>query len=66
MITSSPRSQRRSFSTARAGRANYILGAGADARVSLGVLLEMILIIDNVDTAVVQFREMTSPPPFEL
>jgi hypothetical protein len=32
----------------------------------LGVLLEMILIIDNVDTAVVQFREMTSPPPFEL
>jgi hypothetical protein len=35
--------------------ANYILGAGADNRVALGALLEMILIIANIGTAVVLF-----------
>jgi hypothetical protein len=33
----------------------YITGAGADTRVSLGALLEMILIIANIGTAVVLF-----------
>jgi hypothetical protein len=32
--------------------ARYIVGAGADNRVALGALLEMILIIANVGTAV--------------
>jgi hypothetical protein len=35
--------------------ANYIVGAGADTRVALGALLEVILIIANVGTAVVLF-----------
>jgi hypothetical protein len=35
--------------------ANYILGAGADTRVALGALLEVLLIIANVGTAVVLF-----------
>jgi hypothetical protein len=35
--------------------ANYILGAGADAGVALGALLEVLLIIANVGTAVVLF-----------
>ena len=35
--------------------ANYIVGAGADARVSLGALLELILIIANVGTALALF-----------
>ena len=34
---------------------NYILGAGADSRIALGALLEMILIIANIGTAVVLF-----------
>ena len=34
---------------------NYIVGAGADARVALGALLEVLLIIANVGTAVVLF-----------
>lgn len=33
----------------------YVLGAGADARVSLGALLEIFLVIANVATAVVLF-----------
>jgi hypothetical protein len=32
--------------------ANYIVGAGADTRIALGALLELILIIANVGTAV--------------
>ena len=35
--------------------ANYIVGAGADKRIAFGALLEMILIIANVGTAVVLF-----------
>jgi hypothetical protein len=35
--------------------ARYILGAGADSRIALGALLEMILIIANIGTAVVLF-----------
>ena len=35
--------------------ANYIIGAGADKRIALGALLEMILIIANIGTAVVLF-----------
>ena len=35
--------------------ANYIIGAGADARVAFGALLEVLLIIANVGTAVVLF-----------
>jgi hypothetical protein len=35
--------------------ANYIVGAGADTRVALGALLEVLLIIANVGTAVVLF-----------
>jgi hypothetical protein len=35
--------------------ANYIVGAGADAGVALGALLEVLLIIANVGTAVVLF-----------
>jgi len=35
--------------------ANYIVGAGADAGVALGALLEVFLIIANVGTAVVLF-----------
>jgi hypothetical protein len=34
---------------------NYIIGAGADTRVSLGALLEFIVIIANIGTAVVLF-----------
>src|SRR4051794_13421140 len=34
---------------------NYILGAGDDARVTLGALLEIFLMIGNVGTAVVMF-----------
>jgi hypothetical protein len=34
---------------------NYIAGAGADARVASGALLEVLLIIANVGTAVVLF-----------
>jgi hypothetical protein len=35
--------------------ARYIVGAGADSRIALGALLEMILIIANIGTAVVLF-----------
>jgi hypothetical protein len=35
--------------------ARYILGAGADNRIALGALLEMILIVANIGTAVVLF-----------
>ena len=35
--------------------ANYILGSGLDARVSLGALLEILLAISNIATAVVFF-----------
>ena len=35
--------------------ANYIVGAGADAQVAFGALLELLLIIANVGTAVVLF-----------
>ncbi|MFL5798220.1 MAG: DUF4386 domain-containing protein [Actinomycetota bacterium] len=35
--------------------ARYIVGAGADDRIALGALLEMILIIANIGTAVVLF-----------
>jgi hypothetical protein len=34
---------------------DYIVGAGDDARVTLGVLLEIFLVIGNVGTAVVMF-----------
>ena len=34
---------------------NYILGAGADSRIALGALLEMIVIVANIGTAVVLF-----------
>jgi hypothetical protein len=34
---------------------NYIVGAGADSRIALGALLEMILIVANIGTAVVLF-----------
>ena len=34
---------------------NYIVGAGADTRVALGALLEVLLIIANVGSAVVLF-----------
>jgi hypothetical protein len=34
---------------------DYILGAGADSRIALGALLEMILIIANIGTAVVLY-----------
>jgi hypothetical protein len=34
---------------------NYIIGAGADTRIALGALLEMILIVANIGTAVVLF-----------
>jgi hypothetical protein len=34
---------------------NYIVGAGANTRVALGALLEVLLIIANVGTAVVLF-----------
>ncbi|MDP9235496.1 MAG: DUF4386 domain-containing protein, partial [Actinomycetota bacterium] len=34
---------------------NYIVGAGADSRIALGVLLEMIVIVANIGTAVVLF-----------
>ena len=36
-------------------KANYVIGSGADARVSLGVLFEIILAISNIGTAVVLF-----------
>jgi hypothetical protein len=35
--------------------ARYILGAGVDSRIALGALLEMILIVANIGTAVVLF-----------
>ena len=35
--------------------ANYVVGAGADTRVALGALLEVLLIIANIGTAVVLF-----------
>ena len=35
--------------------ANYIVGGGADNRIALGALLEMILIVANIGTAVVLF-----------
>jgi hypothetical protein len=35
--------------------ANYIVGAGADTRVAMGALLEVLLIIANIGTAVVLF-----------
>jgi Domain of unknown function (DUF4386) len=35
--------------------ADYILGAGADTRIALGALLEMIVIVANIGTAVVLF-----------
>jgi hypothetical protein len=34
---------------------NYVLGAGADARIQLGALLEVITVIANIGTAVVLF-----------
>jgi hypothetical protein len=34
---------------------NYIVGAGADGRIAFGALLEMILIVANIGTAVVLF-----------
>jgi hypothetical protein len=34
---------------------DYIVGAGADSRIALGALLEMILIVANIGTAVVLF-----------
>jgi hypothetical protein len=34
---------------------NYIVGAGADTRVALGALLEMLVIVANIGTAVVLF-----------
>ncbi|HKN44920.1 MAG TPA: DUF4386 domain-containing protein, partial [Propionibacteriaceae bacterium] len=34
---------------------NYIVGAGADSRIALGALLEMIVIVANIGTAVVLF-----------
>jgi Domain of unknown function (DUF4386) len=34
---------------------NYIVGAGADSRIAVGALLEMILIVANIGTAVVLF-----------
>ena len=34
---------------------NYIVGAGADTRIALGALLEMIVIVANIGTAVVLF-----------
>jgi hypothetical protein len=34
---------------------DYIIGAGADSRIALGALLEMILIVANIGTAVVLF-----------
>jgi hypothetical protein len=34
---------------------NFIVGAGADSRIALGALLEMILIVANIGTAVVLF-----------
>ena len=37
------------------GNPNYIVGAGADTSVSLGALLELILIIANIGTAVVLY-----------
>ena len=37
------------------GDANYVLGAGADSGVALGALLEVLLIIANVGTAVALF-----------
>ena len=34
---------------------NYIIGAGADSRIALGALLEMIVIVANIGTAVMLF-----------
>jgi hypothetical protein len=41
--------------TSMLGHPNYIVGAGADGRIAFGALLEMILIIANIGTAVVLF-----------
>ncbi|MDQ6928204.1 MAG: DUF4386 domain-containing protein [Actinomycetota bacterium] len=38
----------------------YITGAGSDTRVSLGALLELILIIANIGTSVVLFPVLAS------
>src|SRR4051794_22131176 len=37
------------------GDPNYVLGAGADRRVALGALLEVLLVLANVGTAVVLY-----------
>ena len=34
---------------------NYVLGAGADSRIAFGALLEMVLIVANIGTAVVPY-----------
>ncbi len=47
----------------------YILGAGDDGRVTLGALLEILLMIGNVGTAVVMFpilRTAPAAPPFRV
>ena len=49
----SPRSPQRFFSTPCSDRPNYIVGAGADTRVSFEAFLELILIIANMGSAVV-------------
>ena len=41
--------------TSMLGHPNYIVGAGTDSRIALGALLEMILIVANIGTAVVLF-----------
>jgi hypothetical protein len=41
--------------TSMLGHPNYIVGAGADGRIAFGALLEMILIVANIGTAVVLF-----------
>ena len=41
--------------TSMLGHPNYIVGAGADGRIALGALFEMILIVANIGTAVVLF-----------
>jgi hypothetical protein len=43
------------FYTPVLDEANYILGAGADTRVAFGALLEVILVIANIGTAVVLY-----------
>jgi hypothetical protein len=36
---------------------DYILGSGGDTRVTLGALLEIVLMIGNIGTAVVMFPD---------